>query len=118
MAHMTQMACLTAGQGPGAQRSPIRASPSLFNFVTVVAVAACLIVVVLAAWLGSGPTGEADVSGGVGVAQSSHVVQAGDTLWAIARRIQPGGDIRPLVGRLTASREAGPLMPGEVLVLP
>jgi len=29
-----------------------------------------------------------------------YVVQPGDTLWSIARHVQPEGDIRPLVERL------------------
>lgn len=29
-----------------------------------------------------------------------HVVRPGDTLWSIARRAQPAGDVRPLVRRL------------------
>jgi Tfp pilus assembly protein FimV len=34
------------------------------------------------------------------------VVQPGDTLWSIARRLQPSGDVRQLVDRL-ASRAGG-----------
>ena len=34
------------------------------------------------------------------------VVQPGDTLWGIARRLQPSGDVRPLVDRL-AERAGG-----------
>ena len=30
-----------------------------------------------------------------------HVVRPGDTLWSIARAVQPSGDVRPLVERLS-----------------
>jgi len=46
------------------------------------------------------------------------VVQPGDTLWAIARRVQPSGDIRPLVDRLSAQLHGGALQVGQRIVLP
>jgi len=46
-----------------------------------------------------------------------HVVQPGDTLWTLARRVQPEGDVRPLVARLRARHGSGPLVPGERLLL-
>jgi hypothetical protein len=49
------------------------------------------------------------------VASDVVVVQSGDTLWSIARRLQPTGDVRPLVDRLAASHGHGPLQPGERL---
>jgi Tfp pilus assembly protein FimV len=49
------------------------------------------------------------------VASATHVVQPGDTLWSVARRIQPEGDVRPLVARLRAAHGPGPLLPGEPL---
>lgn len=49
---------------------------------------------------------------------ADYVVQPGDTLWGVARRIQPDGDVRPLVARLVAARGAEPLRPGQVLALP
>lgn len=47
-----------------------------------------------------------------------HVVQQGDTLWVIARALQPTGDVRPLVDKLEASRHGQPLRVGEVVSLP
>jgi hypothetical protein len=47
-----------------------------------------------------------------------YVVQPGETLWDIARRLQPSGDIRPLVDRLARAHGRGPLQIGEHLVLP
>jgi LysM repeat protein len=48
-------------------------------------------------------------------------VQAGDTLWAIARReVGPEGDPRPLVADIREANGLGTgiLAPGQVLVLP
>lgn len=47
-----------------------------------------------------------------------HVVRAGETLWGIARRLQPEGDVRPLVARLAARNGGVDLRPGKRLVLP
>jgi hypothetical protein len=47
-----------------------------------------------------------------------HVVQPGDTLWVIARAMQPTGDLRPLVDKLETARHGQPLRVGEVISLP
>ena len=71
----------------------------------------------------------ADLSGGgpldaprpappVLVSERSHVVQPGDTLWTIARTLQPTGDVRRLVDRLAARRHGAALQVGERIVLP
>lgn len=41
------------------------------------------------------------------------IVQPGDTLWTLARRAQPAGDVRPLVQSLEAQRHGRMLMVGE-----
>lgn len=41
------------------------------------------------------------------------VVRPGDTLWSIAERLEPEGDVRPVVDRLVAAHGAGPLQVGE-----
>jgi hypothetical protein len=46
------------------------------------------------------------------------VVQPGDTLWGIARRLAPNDDPRPIVDDLTRVYGRGPLVPGETLHLP
>jgi hypothetical protein len=46
------------------------------------------------------------------------VVQPGDTLWTIARRVQPDGDVRPLVDQLVAAHGSGALTPGEHVSIP
>ena len=42
----------------------------------------------------------------------------GDTIWTIARRAQPDGDVRPLVDRLVAAHGSGPLHPGRAHLRP
>ena len=46
-----------------------------------------------------------------------YVAQAGDTLWSIARRVQPVGDPRALVARLELVAGGAELRPGQVLTL-
>ena len=48
-------------------------------------------------------------------APAVYVVQPGDTLWSIARRLKPSGDIRPLVDALADRAGSGPLVAGEAL---
>ncbi len=45
------------------------------------------------------------------------IVQPGDTLWTLARRAQPEGDVRPLVQGLEAQRHGRMLMAGEHIVV-
>ena len=44
-------------------------------------------------------------------------VAPGDSLWSIARRVQPEGDLRPLVDRLAASHGGAAIQAGERLVV-
>ena len=44
-----------------------------------------------------------------------YVAQPGDTIWSVARRLQPEGDVRPLVDRLVAARGSAGLAVGEVI---
>jgi hypothetical protein len=72
--------------------------------------------------LGGGPlTASEPAARPVLVAASNggtYVVQPGDTLWALARRMQPTGDIRPLVHELSQARRGVPLRAGERITLP
>jgi nucleoid-associated protein YgaU len=52
------------------------------------------------------------------VANRVHVVRTGDTLWTIARRAQPTGDVRPLVQHLAERRRGSALQVGEKIVVP
>jgi nucleoid-associated protein YgaU len=46
-----------------------------------------------------------------------YVVQPGDTLWSIARQVQPTGDVRPLVERLERANHGNRLQVGDRLTL-
>lgn len=114
-------------RGPAQRRPPGRPdalSPSRRHgrAVTASTTAVLLAVAVVFGWLGGGPLAASEpVPPGfdaVAVAQRSYVVQRGDTVWAIARRAQPEGDIRPLVAKISDGRTGGPLRPGEVLLVP
>ena len=48
----------------------------------------------------------------------TYVVQPGDTMWSIARRLQPLGDVRPLVHRLIAVNGDAALAVGQRLAVP
>jgi nucleoid-associated protein YgaU len=83
-----------------------------------------VLAVALAAALGTGP-----LAGAIGLARPSApapvaahrvVVRPGDTLWAIAERVAPGQDPRPLVDAIVASNHVDPgaLVPGQTLVVP
>lgn len=50
--------------------------------------------------------------------QATVVAQAGDTMWSIARRLQPTGDVRPLVDALVAANGGTALRPGQEVVVP
>ncbi|HZN15795.1 MAG TPA: LysM domain-containing protein [Acidimicrobiales bacterium] len=52
------------------------------------------------------------------VSREVHVVAPGDTLWTIARSVQPTGDLRPLVQQLAGARHGAPLQVGERIVIP
>jgi hypothetical protein len=41
------------------------------------------------------------------------IVRQGDSLWAIAQRLAPGEDPRPIVDALSEARHGVPLVPGE-----
>ena len=58
------------------------------------------------------------VATGDSVRPEAYVVKQGDTLWAIARRLEPDGDVRPVVHRLAATRRGAPLRVGERIALP
>jgi nucleoid-associated protein YgaU len=67
---------------------------------------------------GGGPLTAAGPSVRIDATLASHthvIVQPGDTLWTIARRVQPTGDIRPLVSSIDAQRHGRPLQVGETI---
>lgn len=60
----------------------------------------------------AGPSTSGPVRGG-----AVHVVRSGETLWGIARTVQPHGDVRPLVDRLARQLPGDTLEPGTRLVV-
>jgi hypothetical protein len=70
--------------------------------------------------LGGGPlaASERPTSNGASPGAAAYVVQPGDTLWSIARRVRPGADPRPLVDRLVALHGGATIYVGERITLP
>lgn len=104
-------------------RPPWRSRPSarvVFRrrLVTVMLVGLLLFAVVaMAGWLGREDS-TSGVAGSQPVATRHHVVESGDTLWAIARKYHPNDDVRPYVQRWMAERNGRPLQPGERIAIP
>jgi nucleoid-associated protein YgaU len=56
---------------------------------------------------------------GVGASRAVvYVVRPGDTLWAIATRLDPAGDPEQVAAMLGAELHGAPLRPGTVLTVP
>jgi hypothetical protein len=69
--------------------------------------------------IGGGPLTTTGAAGGSSLASNAvWVVHPGDTLWGIARSIDPRGDVRPLVDRLETQVGGAPLYAGERIALP
>ena len=100
--------------------APRRRSSIYWRRRLVVLVAVLLFVVAARAALGAlggGPLAAPETPAGRGGAAAVYVVQPGDTYWSIARHLQPSGDVRVLVDRLSAEHGGAPLQPGEQLAL-
>ena len=81
----------------------------------VVAAALLLASAVLARVAGDGTP---DPVAGSSATAEVHVVQPGDTLWSIARSLEPEGDVRLVVDRLVDLNGGAPITVGQQLVLP
>ena len=113
------------------RRPPVRPHPSVYRRRRLLA--AGLLLLVIAAVLvaaqstlagtGGGPltaTGAAAAEvGPMSPADTAvWVVRPGDTLWSIAEALDPRGDVRPLVDRLSSEVHGGDIYPGETIPLP
>lgn len=101
---------------------PRRLHPAVYRRRRLVALLLLVTVVALASTLMSAVTGPRPADGAaVGVGDAgpvTYVVRHGDSLWSVARDLQPSGDVRPLVDAL-AEANGGPVVrPGDVLALP
>lgn len=109
---------LEGGRAPGrlAQRAVYRRRRLAVLAVVLLLTAAVLVLAnaVLARTAGDGtPAPVAGTS-----ASTVHVVQPGDTLWSIARELEPAGDVRLTVDRLVELNGGAPLVVGQRLELP
>ena len=107
---------------PPARRLPRSAVYRRRRFAVIVALFVTVFLLVLAARaalgaLGGGPLAASETPAARGGAAAVFMVQPGDTYWTIARRLQPTGDVRALVDKLSSEHGGGPLQPGEQLVL-
>jgi hypothetical protein len=107
---------------PAPPRHVARVAPSTYarrRAAAVLVLAALALSLVLAinvvlGAVGGGPLSAPASSLGLSpIAAQAYVVQPGDTLWTIARRLQPDGDIRPLVQVLKQQIGGAALQPGD-----
>ncbi len=127
-----------APQGPGSARPRLRviqgggeSNPARPAYWRRRLVAAALVVLVMAAavvvagramelaggLIQADPPASNLVGGDAQLGAHAYVVQPGDTLWAIARRVQPEGDVRPVVDELASRLGGATIQPGQRLDL-
>ena len=101
--------------------APSRPAPVVFwrrRLVALLLAAAITTVAVqMLARLGDAPLAFSEPVPAAGTQDGVYVVQPGDTLWSIARTLQPEGDVRPLVDGLATQLRGRPLTAGDRLML-
>lgn len=101
---------------PSAAHQPIRLTSrgraAVFFLLSVITLLLVMVAV-------GGTSADASATAG-GPATSSVVVQAGDSLWTIAKSLQPNGDPRSMMQTLVELNGLGssPLIPGQQLIVP
>ena len=87
--------------------------------MVVLVMALVVAVRVVAGSLGDGPhpVPEAPTSSALAVGAETYGGRTGDTVWSIARRLHPNGDIRATVDRIVARNGTATLQPGQRLLL-
>ena len=86
--------------------------------VALLVLAFVLAVHAVSGGLGGGPLATSEPASPQPIAARVLVVQPGDTLWSIARRIDPTGDVRDTVRRLADANGGAALQVGQRLRLP
>jgi Tfp pilus assembly protein FimV len=84
----------------------------------VVLAAAGAVAVGRGALSGLAPAPPAAHATAVPAGSRSVVVRPGDTMWSIARRLQPSGDVRALVDRLISANGSASIQAGDRVVVP
>jgi LysM repeat protein len=113
---------LVTAEGGRTALVPVELGLRTAHLVAAIVAFAVLLVLSLAigngalAGLAPGPSAGAAAAPSAGAPTIE--VGAGDTMWSIARRIQPTGEVRALVDQLVALNGTAPLQPGQQLVLP
>jgi LysM repeat protein len=101
---------------PSAARQSIRLTArgraAVFFLLSVITLLLVMVAV-------GGTSADASATSG-GPATSSVVVQAGDSLWTIAKSLQPNGDPRSMMQTLVELNglSSSPLIPGQQLIVP
>ena len=111
--------------GGAVTRSSAQALPSTAQLIALAAAVLCTVVLAIAVGRGAlaalapaPPAAAAAAPTAAAAGGTELVVRSGDTLWSLARQLQPTGDVRDLVDRLAAAHGAGVLQPGDRIVLP
>jgi hypothetical protein len=100
------------------RRASARRSRAVAAFAALLAACAVWAQAGAADRAGNGPHAGPGAGPTQAIAARVWVVQPGDTLWGIAHHLQPSGDIRPLVDRLSAEVHGRPLQVGQALPIP
>jgi LysM domain len=99
------------GRGKAGRMRLTRRGRALVRVLAIVLVVAVFLLVAPGLAKGDGPDRPAP--------RITYVVESGDTLWSIARRVAPGQDPRPVVDGLTRSNDVrGGLQAGQELSIP
>ena len=125
------MAAVTWEQGPQARKGSrhgavVRRYEVIGAFAAILAACAVWVQVSVGSGVadrpGSGPLtalGAGPTSGSARLAAARvWVVQPGDTIWSIAGHLQPRGDVRPLVDRISRQLGGRQLQVGQRLIIP
>ena len=99
------------GRGKAGRMRLTRRGRALVRVLAIVLVVAVFLLVAPGLAKGDGPDRPAP--------RVTYVVESGDTLWSIARRVAPGQDPRPVVDGLIRSNDVrGGLQAGQELSIP